>query len=313
MKRNFAILVASLMAMGSMGAAQADVLTVNGSVATLPGTTQTFGPTTNSTYVSDGLSIYDLVGNSSSASAWGNDHGTYRASSSGSGTFDSMSRFQRSLEVVNNLGGDASFALNFFIYYGGIYIDNYYGVTGSGSVGYDLKINTGATSLYKSSAVLDSNGNVSVVNALNGASLSSSGSYHSYSWGGTYVTLNLGVLGAGESKTIDFDLVSTAVGSFGAESYACGEWGYGEQPVALAVAVDDGYGGYGGYGGGTCYRSAYAGGGLGDPNNVSSTLPPGGANFQVTGSLLNQVPTPASLPLVGVGLAALGALRRRRR
>ena len=28
MKRNFAILVASLMAMGSMGAAQADVLTV---------------------------------------------------------------------------------------------------------------------------------------------------------------------------------------------------------------------------------------------------------------------------------------------
>ena len=130
--------------------------------------------------------------------------------------------------------------------------------------------------------------------------------------GGTYVTLDLGVLGAGESKTIDFDLVSTAVGSFGAESYACGEWGYGEQPVAFAVAVDDGYGGYGGYGGGTCYRSAYAGGGLGDPNDVSSTLPPGGANFQVTGSLLNQVPTPASLPLVGVGLAALGALRRRR-
>ena len=114
MKRNFAILVASLMAMGSMGAAQADVLTVSGSVATLPGTTQTFGPTTDSSYVSDGLSIYDVVGNSSSASAWGNDHGTYRASSSGSGTFDSMSRFQRSLDVVNNLGGDASFALNFF-------------------------------------------------------------------------------------------------------------------------------------------------------------------------------------------------------
>jgi len=57
MKRNFAILVASLMAMGSMGAAQADVLTVSGSVATLPGTTQTFGPTTDSSYVSDGLSI----------------------------------------------------------------------------------------------------------------------------------------------------------------------------------------------------------------------------------------------------------------
>jgi hypothetical protein len=29
-------------------------------------------------------------------------------------------------------------------------------------------------------------------------------------------------------------------------------------------------------------------------------------NFQVTGSLLNQVPTPASLPLVGVGLLPWG-------
>jgi hypothetical protein len=129
------------------------------------------------------LAIYDFVGNYAGASAWGNDHGTYRASSSGSGTFDSMSRFQRSLDVVNNLGGDASFALNFFIYYGSLNINNYYGVTGSGSVGYDLKINTGATNLYKSSALLDSSGNVSVVNALNGASLSSSGGYHSYSWG----------------------------------------------------------------------------------------------------------------------------------
>jgi hypothetical protein len=221
------------------------------------------------------LSVHDFVGNYAGASAWGNDHGTYRASSSGSGTFDSMSRFQRSLDVVNNLVATRA-SLNFFIYYGSLNINNYYGVTGSGSVGYDLKINTGATNLYKSSALLDSSGNVSVVNALNGASLSSSGGYHSYSWEGTYVTLDLGVLGAGQSKTIDFDLVSTAVGSFGIESYACGEWGYGEQPVTFAVVVDDGYGGYGGYGGGTCYRSASADGGLGDPNNVSSTLPPGG-------------------------------------
>ena len=306
MKRNFAILAVSLMA---MGAAQADSLSVNGSV-TVPGNTQAFGPTANTTYVSDGAFIFDGAGSSASASAWGNDHGTYRASAYGDGTFSSMSHFHRTLEVVNSLGGDASFALNFFIYYGGLYIDNYAGVAGSGSVGYDLKLTSGMTSLYASSAVLDSSGVVSATNPLNNATLYGSGSSLSFSWDGTYVTLDLGVLAAGASKTIDFDLVSTAMGTFALESYACGEWGYGE-PVALAAVVD-GYGGDGGYGG-TCYRTAAVGGGLGDPADASGTLPPGGANFQITGSLVNQVPDPAGLSLVGIGLAALGVVRRRRR
>lgn len=317
MNNNMRILVASLLAIGAFSAtsAQADVLVASGSASA--GTTLTFGPTTGTSYVNDGRNVSDSAGSSASAYAWGNDHGTYRADSSGEGTFNSTATFHRTLEVINGNAVATQYSLNFFIYYGYLSIENWAGVSGSGSTGYDLSIKrNGTTSLFGSSAHLDSLGGLTVINALNGAQLSNTGSGYSYNWNGTYVTLDLGVIGAGQSMTIDFDLVTTATGNYAVQSYACGGYGgYGEYggeiPMTLAT-VSDGYGGYGGYGG-TCYQTARVNGALGDPSDLSSALPPGGVNFVVTGSPLNNVPAPGSLSLLGVGLGAMTLARRRRR
>ncbi|WP_346287359.1 VPLPA-CTERM sorting domain-containing protein [Zoogloea sp.] len=312
MNNTMRILVASLLAMGAFAAtsAQADVLTASGSATA--GTTSVFGPTTGSSFVNDGSNVNDATGNMASAYAWGNDHGTYRADSSGQGTFDSTATFHRTLQVINGNAAATQYSLNFFIYYGYLSIENWAGVSGSGATGYDLSIKrNGSTSLFGSSAHLDSLGGLTVINALNGAQLQDTGSGYSYNWNGTYVTLDLGVLGAGESMNIDFDLVTTASGSYAVQSTPCGyygEYGYGDVPSLMS----DAYGGYGGYGG-TCYQTAHVNGALGDPSNLSSTLPPGGVNFVVTGSPLNSVPAPGSLSLLGVGLGAMTLARRRRR
>lgn len=313
MNNKMRILVASLLAIGAFSAtsAQADVLTASGSATA--GTTSPFGPTTGSSYVYDGRNVNDSVGSSASAYAWGNDHGTYRADSSGEGTFNSTATFHRTLEVINGNAVATQYSLNFFIYYGYLSIDNWVGVSGSGSTGYDLSIKrNGTTSLFGSSAHLDSLGGLSVINALNGAQLYNTGGGYSYNWNGTYVTLDLGVIGAGQSMTIDFDLVTTASGNYAVQSHSCSGYGgygeYGGEPMAFTT-VSDGYGDYGG----TCYETARVSGALGDPSDLSSTLPPGGVNFVVTGSPLNNVPAPGSLSLLGVGLGALTLARRRRR
>lgn len=283
-------------------------LTVSGTGTA--GSSYTFGPTTDQSYVSDSGYVSNGIGSSASSSAWGNAYGTYRASAYGDGVFDSQGKFSRALTIENNTGFTTQYSLNVFIYYGGLSIYNYAGVSGDGWTSYDLDITkNGSISLFDSYAKLNQAGALTQSGtALNGAALSSGTGYSSYSWNGTNLMLDLGSLGAGQSMTINFDLVSTAHGNFGVNSRDCG--GYGEYGAyggdGNEALVSDGYGGYGG----TCYDTGTVYGSLGDPSDPFGNTQ-GGGFMNITGTAVNQVPLPATLSLVGLGLLGLGAFRRK--
>lgn len=304
-------IIAILATLGCVAATPAyATLTASGSGTA--GSSYTFGPTSDQSYVSDSGYVSDSVGSSASSSAWGNSYGTYRASASGNGVFDSQGAFRRALTIENTTGFTTQYSLNVFIYYGGLSIYNYAGVTGDGWTSYDLDITkNGATSLFDSYAKLDEVGTLTQTGtALNGATLSSGTDYSSYYWNGTNLTLDLGFLSAGQSMTINFDLVSTAHGNFGVNSYDCGGYGgYGDVELKRTTEISDGYGGYGGYGG-TCYDTASVYGSLGDPSDPFGNTQ-GTGFMNITGAAVNQVPLPGTLSLVGLGLLGLGAFRRK--
>ena len=279
----------------------ANNLTVNGQ-ANADAVTSTFGPASDSAYVTDSSYADDTDGSSSYANAWGNQYGTYFAGASGDGVFNSFGRFHRTLNLSNNNGYNTDYSLNFFIYYGSMSADSN-GVSGTGWGSYDLSIKmNGTDTLFSSMAKIHSDGTLQTSGTqLDGAT--QSGNY--YYWNGTDVTLNLGTLADGESLSIDFDLVSTAFGDFGFSNSCNG--GYGE------YGGDDGYGGdvtsfssvENGYGG--CTGSTYVG--LGDPADFAENgqqNPP----VNITGMRSNAVPLPGTLALLGLGFAALGFTRK---
>ena len=279
----------------------ANNLTVNGQ-ANADAVTSTFGPASDSAYISGNEYVYGANGSSSYANAWGNQYGTYFAGASGDGVFNSFGRFHRTLNLSNNNGYDTDYSLNFFIYYGSMSADSN-GVSGTGWGSYDLSIKlNGTDTLYSSMARIHSDGTLQTSGTqLDGATQSG----NNYYWNGTHVMLNLGTLADGESLSIDFDLVSTAFGDFGFDSSCNG--GYGE------YGGDDGYGGdvtpfssvENGYGG--CTGSTYVG--LGDPADFAKNGQQS-PSVSITGMRSNPVPLPGTLALLGLGFAALGFTRK---
>ena len=112
----------------------------------------------------------------------------------------------------------------------------------------------------------------------------------SYNWDSYLGTISLGTLAPGDSLNVAYLLASYTSGILAGCGGGEGYGGYG------------GENGYGGYGGLSC-SNGYAEARIGDPIQIS------GSQFQLNSTVAT--PEPASMAVLGAGLAAL-AFRRRR-
>ena len=266
-------------------------MSVNGTANTNGGVnSDSFGPTSDSNAVNGSASVISfgsLGTEQANAFAFGSDSGAYGAGSGGSAmNFLSVSHFHQTLVITNSTATANSYNLAFNIYAGALTATSETG-SGDGYAAYQLYIaqNNGPGIIFSSTATLDDAG----VLSHTGSVLDSAGlAGDTYSWMDTYVNLALGTLNAGDSMSIDYDLVTTAVGDY--EYDECAHDIYAGTGITGTLNVN------------ICSSSAI----LGDPGVVT------GIPFAVSATpLVNDVPEPAMVSLVGAGLGAL-AIRRRR-
>ena len=260
------------------------------------------GPNTSMPSTSAGANSLD-GGSSSYGSAFGRTNGVYGVGANGNGDFDSTGKFIRTWEITNTTGVAQNYSFDFYIYGGYMYADDY-GLGGNGFAEYLLDISFGGTSIYASSARINSDGSFTEAGEkLEDADASGS----SYFWNGTYVTLDLGLLNPGDTSLLQYDLIGHAFGNYDFADCGNNDYGYA-----------DGYGnGYGdGYGdvaatfvsiSEQCTGTSYVF--MGDPSGITGTP-------VLIPSITNQphgVPEPGMLGLLGISLAAWAAVYRRQR
>lgn len=294
-KKPLAFLVASMALLNTLPAAATviDGLTAQTSAQAGTNTAVTDGPNASTTSAFASSNDSDTQ-SQASASSFGYNVGPYGAGGNGSGVFDATGQFVRQWDITNDSGIAQSYSFNFFIYYGSLSAyDN--GAGGNGYAEYMVNIlRDGSTSLFSSAAKIGSDGTLTTSGTtLTGASQSGS----TYSWGGTYFTIDLGILNPGQSTSVQYDLVGHAFGNYGF-SDTCGGNGYGdgygdEAGIIRPAAIGDAF---------SCTGSSYAF--LGDPDSLNTT-PIAGIGITSHG-----VPEPATIALLGMGLAAFGLRRR---
>ena len=168
------------------------------------------GPYSSPTSVSSTVSYIGSI-SEASASSLGTVVGTYGVGASGSGQFDSTGQFQRQWDITNDSGMAQKYTLNFYIYNGYLSADNNF-ESGSGYAEYSVNIlQNGSTSLFNSSAKITSDGALTTSGtALTGAAKSGT----SYTWTGSYITVDLGILSAGASTSVQYDVIGHAFGAY---------------------------------------------------------------------------------------------------
>jgi len=282
----------------------------NGSVG-VENTSSSPGYQSSSTYAPD--SHYDAY-NSASAYAFSSSTGAYAVSSWAQGYSGSGTAFASFLNtVVNHSAVAQHYTLSFKIYGGSLSTSAYATLDPDEYLRADyaasIKVN-GQKVWFSSAGIANIGGTTSFTKAGTDLNSGDDGSDGYYSWGSSYVTVDLGILDPGESLDVLAELSDSALSNVGVYSYS-GSGGY------------DGYGGYGycGYGEVATLAATSSDAGLvegcvaskgnasafyGDPSEIDADP----LAFAVTA---NAVPEPGSLALLAMAGGAAVLARRRRR
>ena len=264
-------------------------------------------------------STYAWSGSYDSASgyAFSSSTGAYAVSSWAQGYTGSGTAFASFLNtVVNNSAVAQHYTLSFKIYGGSLSTSAYATLDPDEYLRADyaasIKVN-GQKVWFSSAGIANIGGTTSFTKAGTDLNSGDDGSDGYYSWGSSYVTVDLGILDPGESLDVLAELSDSALSNVGVYSYS-GSGGY------------DGYGGYGGYdycgyGEVATLAAASSDAGLvegcvaskgnasafyGDPSEIDADP----LAFAVTA---NAVPEPGSLALLAMAGGAAALVRRRRR
>ncbi|RZL02200.1 MAG: PEP-CTERM sorting domain-containing protein [Rubrivivax sp.] len=207
-------------------------------------------------------------GSQSGLHTYGGPTEGFGSRSSGYGVYDVTGAFSIVQSITNNTAAAQRATFNFFIIPGLLQNDIRSNITGSQSVSSGIKFNvkTNGNSVWGSQADLSTTASGTVLN-LSGANLytpavpSAGGNPTTYTIAGGLFQIDLGVIAAGETISLQYDLQTYAKGN----ATGNGSFTVPEQTITVPDQVifvpeqrytvyDNGsgygYGGYGGYGGG---------------------------------------------------------------
>ena len=237
--------------------------------------------------------------NYASAEATANQDGWMYSTAGGSNTFKSVSHVQQLLTITNNTAVDQNYSFDFTILNGslsanGSPVDSFTGVEFA-AAGNLVSIALDGVELFGSAALLvvDNSGvDFQAAGEVLGNYTADSLTYY---WGERSGTLDLGVLAAGESFTLTYDIVTAATGIYRYD--ASNTCNYGGSSDAVFT------------GGERCFfdqSGAYSQ--FGDPNGVGQSPIAG----NVHGTPVMSVPEPSLWLLMGTGLFGFAVARRRK-